>query len=48
MSTDTARRENPNEDDVELFERLAERYSDRPEGRAFELAVESLREERYS
>ena len=33
-------------EDIELFERLAERYDDHEAGRAFELAAQSLREER--
>jgi hypothetical protein len=48
MSTDTRTTDEPTEEDCELFERLAERYSDRPEGRAFELAAEALKEEMYS
>jgi len=48
MSQAASRGDEPTEDDLELFERLADRYSDRPEGRAFELAAEALREEMYS
>jgi hypothetical protein len=33
-------------EDIKLFERLADRYADRQEGRAFALAAQSLREER--
>ena len=33
------------EEDIELFERLAERYEDHEAGRAFELAAQSLKEE---
>ncbi|MBB6645033.1 hypothetical protein [Halobellus ruber] len=32
--------------DIALFERLADRYADHEAGRAFELAAQSLREER--
>lgn len=32
--------------DIDLFERLAKRYQDHEAGRAFELAAQSLREER--
>lgn len=34
------------QEDIDLFERLAERYDDHKAGRAFELAAQSLREER--
>lgn len=32
--------------DIALFDRLADRYADREEGRAFALAAQSLREDK--